>query len=102
MAFPARYGSWLEYIRDLSNCSGIEALPAFYAARHYLGQAGVVLLMAALLSLVISSLIGNSFALSRLFYAMAKDHVIPWAFAVINKKNVSRPTLCFWPWAFLC
>ena len=32
-AYPEGYANWLHYIRDLGNLSGIEALPAFYAAR---------------------------------------------------------------------
>ena len=40
-AYPPQYASWLEYIRDLKNLSGIEGLPAFYAANAYLGRFGV-------------------------------------------------------------
>ena len=84
-AYPERYGSWLEYIRDRGNLDGLEALPAFYAANHYLGSTGVALLMAALLSLVITSLIGQTTAASRLFYAMGRDKMIPGRFAEISK-----------------
>ena len=87
-AYPDRYGSWLEYIRDLDNLSGVEALPPFYAAQAYLGEAGVYILMAALLALVITSLIGNMSALSRLFYAMGKDHILPKKVTELNKKNI--------------
>ncbi len=86
-AYPDSYGSWFEYINDLSNLSGIEALPPFYAAKTYLGDPGVFLLMLALLALVISSLIGNFFALSRLFYAMSKDHILPSSVSKLNSKN---------------
>ncbi len=37
-AYPDRYGSWLEYINDIDNLDGIEALPAFYAANAYMGD----------------------------------------------------------------
>lgn len=57
-AYPPEYGSWLEYIRDIGNLEGLEALPAFYAARHYFGGAGVSALMVALLALIVTSLIG--------------------------------------------
>ncbi|MBQ7278698.1 MAG: amino acid permease [Clostridia bacterium] len=83
-AYPARYGSWLEYIRNLGNLGGLEALPAFYAANHYLGQWGVGILMAALLALVLTSLIGNITALSRLLYAVAKDDILPEKYADVN------------------
>ncbi len=76
-AYPDRYGSWLEYIRDRGNLSGIEAVPAFYAAHHYLGEGGVWILMAALMALILTSLIGNTTCLSRLFYAQSLDGILP-------------------------
>ena len=86
-AYPERYGSWLEYIRDRENLDGLEALPAFYAADHYLGAAGVRLMMGSLMALVITSLIGNTTALSRLFYALGKDGVLPARFAKIDRHG---------------
>ena len=84
-AFPSQYSNWFEYIADLSNLTGIEGLPAFYAANHYMGTVGVALLMLTLLALVVTSLFGNLVALSRLLHAMAKDDILPSRFAVINK-----------------
>ena len=59
-AYPPEYDNWLAYIRDLDTLSGIGALPAFYAAQHYLGATGVRLLMVCLLALIVTSLIGNT------------------------------------------
>lgn len=87
-AYPERYSGWAEYINDIGNLSGIEALPPFYAAHAHLGNAGVYILMFALLALVISSLIGNITALSRLFYAMARDHILPAKIGELNKNNI--------------
>ena len=87
-AYPEQYGSWLEYIRDLDQLEGIEALPPFYAAYRYMGDAGIWLLMMALLALVISSLIGNMTALSRLIYSMGKDRIVPERFAKLNRYSV--------------
>ena len=87
-AYPERYGSWLEYIRDRGNLEGLEAFPAFYAASHYMGATGVGLLMAALLALVLSSLIGNTMALSRLFYAMGMDRVLPEKIGRLNDRGL--------------
>ena len=87
-AYPPEYDSWLEYIRDLGNLEGIRALPAFYAAEHYLGGFGVTLLMLTLLALIVTSLIGNITALSRLFYALAKDRILPARYAELNGRAV--------------
>jgi len=87
-AYPPEYTSWLEYIRDHGNLDGIKALPAFYAAQHYLGSYGVAALMLSLLALIFTNLIGNISALSRLFYVLAKDCVLPSRFSNINGQGV--------------
>lgn len=93
-AYPPEYDSWISYLRDLDNLKGIMALPGFYAAQYYLGKPGLYLLMAALLFLIITSLIGNMFVTSRLIYGLAKDHVIPSQLGKLNKHNLpSRAVL---------
>ena len=87
-AYPQEYSSWLEYIRDLGNIGGIKGLPAFYAAEHYLGSFGVYALGASLFALVMTSLIGNIRALSRLFFALAQDSILPPRYARLNKKSI--------------
>jgi diguanylate cyclase (GGDEF)-like protein len=90
-AFPPEYRFWTAYLEDLNNLQGIKNLPAFYAAQYYLGDTGIYLLAAALLSLVLTSLIGNMVALSRLFYAVAKDEILPDRYAELNeRKNPER------------
>ena len=89
-AYPPQYDSWLAYIRDLDHLSGLEALPAFYAARAHMGNLGVILLMVSLLCLVLTSLIGNITALSRLFYALGKDQVLPSAFGKLSAHETPR------------
>ena len=87
-AYPPAYSSWLAYIRDLDNLEGIMALPAFYAAQHYLGSAGITILMLSLLALIFTSLIGNITALSRLFFALAKDGILPARFGRVNRHGI--------------
>ncbi|MBQ6376742.1 MAG: amino acid permease [Lachnospiraceae bacterium] len=87
-AYPPQFSSWLDYIANLDSLSGIEALPAFYGANHYLGQFGVLLLMFSLLALVITSLIGNMTALSRILFAMARDSILPERFAALNRQGI--------------
>lgn len=87
-AYPSEYNGWLEYLKDLGNIKGIKALPPFYAAEHYLGAKGIFILMIVLLSLIITSLIGNMVALSRLIYAVSKDNVIPKKYSHLNKAHV--------------
>ena len=87
-AHPPEYENWLAYINDLDHLSGIEALPAFYAARAYLGSFGLVLLFVALFALVVTSLIANLWALSRLFYNVGQHSVIPKKLTALNKNDM--------------
>ena len=93
-AYPEGCASWLDYISHLDQYDGIEGLPAFYAARHYLGDTGVYLLMASLLSLVATSLIGNMRALSRLFYSVSRDGILSSRFSRLNNRNI--PANAMW------
>ena len=92
-AYPEGCTSWLDYIRNLGDYSGIEGLPAFYAAHHYMGDFGVAILMAALLALVLTSLIGNLRALSRLLLATARDGILPSRFSELNDRNTPANAL---------
>ena len=86
-AYPPEYDSWLAYIRDMGNLEGIKAVPAFYAANHYLGQAGVVVLMLALFGVILTSLIGNMLALSRLLYAAGREGEMSGKLAELNAAS---------------
>ena len=92
-AYPERYTSWFAYMGDLGNLEGLEALPPFYAAHHYLGSAGVFVLIVALFCLVATSLVGNLVALSRLVYALAKDDILPAQFNHLNGNAIPHKAI---------
>ncbi len=87
-AYPAGCSSWMDYISHLDEFDGIEGLPAFYAANYYLGSAGVYILMAALMCLVLTSLIAMLKTLSRLCYAVAQDGILPKRYAELNDNQI--------------
>ena len=87
-AYPEGCSSWLDYISRLDEFEGLEGLPAFYAANHYLGRTGVYILMASLLALVLSSLIGMLRAVSRLCYAVAQDGILPERIGELSDKQI--------------
>lgn len=89
-AYPPGYDSWLSYIRDMNNLSGVESLPAFYAARHYLGSGGITLMMFALLCVVLTSIIGNLTALSRLIYALGRDRIAPARLGATSSRGIPQ------------
>ena len=87
-AYPSEYGSWLAYIQDMGNLEGIKAVPAFYVADHYLGQSGVTILMCALFGVILTSLIGNMMALSRLLYKAGVEGEAPSELSILNERGV--------------
>ena len=87
-AYPEGCASWLDYISHLDEFEGIAGLPAFYAANYYLGPAGVRILTASLLALVLTSLIGMLRAVTRLCYAVAQDGILPEKFAKLSGKQI--------------
>ncbi len=87
-AYPPEYASWLEYFRDLDNLDGLKALPAFYAAYHYLGGTGVAILLVALFCVILTSLIANLLALSRLLFAAGRARDVPQAMGALNARGV--------------
>ena len=93
-AYPPEYATWLDYIRDMGNLSGFKAVPAFYAIHYYMGDVGVLILMLALLGAILTSLIGNTLALSRLLYAGARDGSAPAPLAELNEHG--DPAKAIW------
>lgn len=86
-AYPSEYATWFDYIKNHGNLDGLRGLPPFYAAHYYMGNTGVRLLMLALLAIIVSSLIGNMLAMSRLMYALARDGILPKSFASLNSDG---------------
>ncbi len=89
-AYPQGYANWYEYITHLSELSGINGLPPFHAAYYFLGDTGMFVLVLSLFALILSSLIGNIKALSRIFYTLAKDDILPSKFAELNDRNIPQ------------
>ncbi len=92
-AYPPEYSSWLEYIRGRKELEGIARVPSFYAAKYYMGNLGLGLMSASMLALVITTLIGSTITLSRLFYTLGKDRVLPEQFTVLNKNDIPNAAI---------
>lgn len=83
---PAEYESWVAYVDDLSNLTGLISLPTFYTGYQLLGAAGVVFLGIAVLGAILSGIVGFYMATSRLLYSMAKENVLPAWFGSLHSK----------------
>ena len=92
-AYPEGCSSWLDYIGRLDEFEGIAGLPAFYAAGHYLGPTGIYILMACMLALVLTSMIGLLRAVSRLCYAAAQDGILSERYARLSEHRIPVNTM---------
>lgn len=96
MVVPDGYVTWDAYIADLSNLDGLMSLPTFQAAHTLLGNAGLIFLGVSVCAAILSGIIGFYMATSRLFYAMAKEQVLPAWFGRLDVKyNTPKNAILF-------
>lgn len=91
----ADYNNWAEYVQDLGNLYGLSGLPTFFVADAVMGKMGVVLLGLAAAAGILTGLLGNSIAASRLLYAMAEEHILPEWFGRLNKQSIPGNAILF-------
>lgn len=94
-AFPDGITRWDEYMRKLGEYSGVKGLPTFFGAYSALGNAGVHILGTAALAAILTGLIGNFIAASRLLYSMADYGMLPKWFGEVNSDFIPRNALLF-------
>lgn len=92
---PESYRDWTGYIGNLMEHEGLEGLPTFFAANSVLGKAGVIILGIAALAGIVTGLIGNFIAASRLMYSMADNGMLPAWFGELNRDATPRNSLLF-------
>ena len=85
LAVPDGFESWTEYISSLSTLEGISAMPTFYSAQQALGNTGLYILVASAICGILTGLMGNYVALSRLLYKQSKDGAMPKTIAKLNR-----------------
>ena len=93
MSVPDGFRSWTEYIGSLSHFGGIQGLPTFHAAQEAMGTAGVAILGVAAVCGIMTGLIGNMIALSRLIYRMSGDNMLPKPLHRLNKRGICVPAI---------
>ncbi|WP_051638731.1 ATP-binding response regulator [Butyrivibrio sp. NC2002] len=87
------YTGWVDYIADLPNIKGILGLPTFHLAHDAMGDAGIIILGIAAFAGVMTGLVGNLIAASRLIYIMSKDGIMPSWFSRLNDNHVPQNAL---------
>ena len=92
---PEGCRNWSEYIARLGEYGDVRGLPAFYAVESAMGRKGVVILCFATFAAIVTGLVGNLIACSRLFYAMSRDRILPPWFGEIAKDGSPRNAMLF-------
>ena len=92
---PAKYDGWTGYISDLGSLSGLEALPTFHAAYAAMGRAGLAVLGVTVLAAIVTGLVGNYIAASRLLYSMSNDGILPKWFGALSENGSPKNAFLF-------
>ena len=92
---PEGYSNWENYISNIGSLGGLEGLPTFNVAHMAMGNLGIHLLGLAALAGILTGLIGNFVAASRLLLAMADDGMLPKWFGQLNKDKTPQNALIF-------
>ena len=92
---PEGCKSWTDYIFNLGSYNGIEGLPTFYASESLLGTPGTVVLAITTLGAIITGLVGNYIASSRLLFALAQDEMVPAWLGKLDEHHIPRNAIFF-------
>ncbi len=94
-ALPEGYEDWNEYISDIGNLDGIAGLPTFFAVSTVMGQQGVVILGIAATAAILTGVMGNFIAASRLICSMSEESMLPGWFGRIGRRGTPKNALAF-------
>ncbi len=89
-AQPEGVADWTEYVARLDRYSGVASQPAFFAAQNALGVAGSALMGIAALGAILTGLVGNTIALSRLLRTLSEDGMLGSWIGALDGHHVPR------------
>ncbi|MBQ4469032.1 MAG: APC family permease [Synergistaceae bacterium] len=92
---PARYASWVSYVRVVQDLEGVEGIATFSAANKVLGSTGVLVMSLSAMMAMLTCILGFYTAAGRLLYSMARDRLIPSWFMKLNHNGVPYNSLIF-------
>ena len=94
-AIPKVYVNWCNYLNDLGNLSGLASLPTFFTVDMLMGKTGLMILAVTVIAAVVTGLVGNFIAASRLIYSLTRDDLLPEWFGALNKFRTPRNAILF-------
>ncbi len=87
---PQGFANWRDYIAARGIFNGLEAQPVFYAVERSIGGAGLAVLCATAIAAIVTGLVGNVVAASRLVYAMSRDGLLWEPFGRLDRDGSPR------------
>lgn len=93
-ALPEGVSDWKDYVSS-SGHAGAASLPTFFAAREALGTVGTVLISIAVAAGIITGLIANYVAGSRLVFAISRDGLFPPIFSKLTASGSPAIAILF-------
>ncbi len=94
-AQPEDSFGWVTYLRKLGDYGGVEGNPVFFGIFSAIGRPGLIVLGVAAACGIITGLIGNMTAASRMIYSMARDDLLPAPMARLNSRGVPANAVLF-------
>ena len=90
---PEGCAGWADYIFNLNGYEGIAGLPTFFSVQTLMGTLGTVVLGFTALGAIMTGLVGNTIASSRLIYALVQDDMMPSWFGKLDRRGIPQNTI---------
>ena len=95
LSIPDEFGNWMEYMDHMHREHNSVPMLIFSGAGRFLGNMGVPVLGLVIAGALITSIIANTVAASRLLFALGKDEIFsPW-FARLSRDGVPSNAILF-------
>ncbi len=92
---PEGYSNWFEYFGDLASNSGLAGIPVFYGVHESAGKIGIAFLGIVIAAGILTGIIGNMIAASRLMVSMARENMLPRRFALLTESGLPQNAIIF-------
>jgi signal transduction histidine kinase/CheY-like chemotaxis protein len=94
LSIPEGFANWSEYLVHLKSEKQSVPIMIFSGAERFLGSWGLPVLALTVLGALVTSIITNVTASSRLLYALGRDDILPRWFTILSSDHV--PTRAIW------
>ena len=87
---PDGFSDWPAYIAALDTLDRSQAAPTFYAVRSAMGPVGTPVLVVTVLGGVLTGLVGNTIAASRLICVLGREGLLPRQLGALDRGGAPR------------